>query len=472
MKKNIYILLCFLLTSISLLSHSSDEGLQQAKLIGKAFASVAKKVSPAVVNIRVETHQAVPSIFGDSFPFGDDLFERFFRHSPYKNQGDRKEKVVGQGSGFLITSDGLIMTNSHVVGDAEHIYVKLLDGREFIAKVVGSDPNSDVALIRIPGKDYPFVAFGDSEQLEVGEWVIAIGNPFGLSHTVTAGVVSAKGRSSVGITEYENFIQTDAAINPGNSGGPLVNLDALVVGMNTAIISGTGGYMGVGFAIPSSMVVNIKDQLLAHGSVTRGYLGVMIQDLTDDLVKSFKLESKRGILVSEVEKDSPGEKSGLKRGDVIISFDGRPINDVGLFRNSVSLLQPGESKEIVVIRNGHEEKLKVTVGKAPVKKEPPAKVVNSFDETYGFKVQTLDKATAKELGIPYERGVVVTDIDPSSVAAAAGIQRGDLILEVNRKKVANTSEFNAAIAKAAKSEGVLLLVKHDQYTRYISLSVN
>ncbi|OFZ17343.1 MAG: hypothetical protein A2X86_02495 [Bdellovibrionales bacterium GWA2_49_15] len=479
MRSFLNLLLSLSLTFSSLPILATDEGLQQAKLIGKAFTSVAKKVSPAVVNIKVEMHQTISgwpgfSPFGrNGFPFGDDFFEKFFRgpHSD-KRFREKEEKVIGQGSGFLISSDGLIMTNSHVVGEAERIYVKLLDGREFEAKLIGNDPFSDIALIKIPGNNYPGIAFGDSDQLEVGEWVVAIGNPFGLSHTLTAGVVSAKGRSSVGITEYENFIQTDAAINPGNSGGPLVNLDGLVVGMNTAIISGTGGYMGVGFAIPASMAINIKDQLLSHGTVTRGYLGIMIQELTDELVKSFKLERKRGILIADVSKGSPGEKYGLRRGDVLIAIDGRPIDDVGTFRNSVSAMKPGDFKEIVVIRNGKEEKIKVKIGKLPEKKASPAKPISSFYETYGFRVQTLDKNTAKDLGITFEEGVVVTDVDPSSIAAMAGIQRGDLILEVNRKRVTNTAAFDSAISATAKANGLLLLIKHDRYSRYVTLSVN
>ncbi|MBI2520053.1 MAG: DegQ family serine endoprotease [Bdellovibrio sp.] len=458
---------------------SEEEGLQQAKLIGKAFTSVAKKISPSVVNIRVEKTLPVspwtglPSPFGrNGFPFGDNLLEKFF-HGPFldRNFPGREEKVIGQGSGFIISSDGIILTNSHVVGDAEQVSVTLLDGRELPAKLIGNDPYSDIAVIKIQGSNYPSVVFGDSDKLEVGEWVIAIGNPFGLSHTLTAGVVSAKGRSSVGIAEYENFIQTDAAINPGNSGGPLVNLDAQVIAMNTAIISGTGGYMGVGFAIPSNMVVNIKDQLLRHGSVTRGYLGVMVQELTDDLVKSFKLKNKQGILVSDVTASSPADKAGLKRGDVIISLDGKPVIDVGTFRNAVSQMKPGDSKEIVVIRNGREEKIKVKIGKLPEKKGPPAKPTSSFYETYGFKVQTFDKATAKSSGIPYEEGVVVIEVNPFSIAAMAEIQRGDLIVEVNRKKIANIEDFNAAISKPAQKNGILLLIKHGQLSRYITLSV-
>ncbi|MEK6624087.1 MAG: PDZ domain-containing protein, partial [Bdellovibrionota bacterium] len=235
---------------------------------------------------------------------------------------------------------------------------------------------------------------------------------------------------------------------------------------------GTGGYMGVGFAIPSSMAINIKDQLISHGSVTRGYLGIMIQDLTDDLVKSFKLENKRGILISEVTKGSPGEKYGLKRGDVIISFDGRPVKDVGSFRNDVAVSMIGDIKEIEINRNGDVKKIKVKIEKLPEKKAQSGRPLNSFYETYGFKIKTLDKDTAKDFGIPYEEGVVVTEVDPSSIAAMAGIERGDLILEVNRKRVVNIEDFNAATSKKTKANGLLLLIKHDRYSRYVTLSVN
>jgi serine protease Do len=375
---------------------------------------------------------------------------------------------VGQGSGFIISKDGYILTNNHVVGDADKVTVKLLDGREFTAKTIGTDVHSDVAVIKIDGKDLPMLQMGDSDTLEVGEWVVAIGNPFGLSHTLTVGVVSAKGRSSVGIADYENFIQTDAAINPGNSGGPLVDLDGRVVGMNTAIFSRNGGYMGIGFAIPINMAKAIKDQLIQTGSVTRGYLGIVIQDLTPELAKSFGLKDNQGILVSQVSEDSPAAKAGLKQGDVIVEFAGKPVEKVGAFRNGVALKAPGSKEELTVLRSGKRKTFSITIGKLPDGELADAGTPHSL-EKLGLTVQTLTPELARQFGFQVEKGVVVTQVTPGSEAALAGINPGAVILEVNRKPVSNTEEFKRAVAQTPEKGVVLLLIKDGQYSRYVAL---
>ena len=332
---------CLTLVMVAYPAQGQGSAAESLRMMGKTFASVAKRVSPAVVFVKVEkVVESQPNVqffapFGGDNPFGDDFLQRFFG-TPSPQEQPRQfrqiprqhQRIVGQGSGFIISPDGYIMTNNHVVGDADKVTVKLEDGREFIAKTVGTDPHTDVALIKIDAKNLPVLALGNSDALEVGEWVLAIGNPFGLSHTLTAGIVSAKGRSSLGLADYENFIQTDAAINPGNSGGPLVDLNDKAVGMNTAIFSQSGGYMGIGFAIPINMAKAIKDQLIKTGSVTRGYLGIVIQDLTPELAKSFGLDDHNGILVAEVTENSPAEKAGLRQGDVIVEFNGKAVEEV------------------------------------------------------------------------------------------------------------------------------------------------
>jgi serine protease Do len=303
----------------------------------------------------------------------------------------------------------------------------------------------------------------------VGEWVVAIGNPFGLSHTLTAGIVSAKGRSSIGIADYENFIQTDAAINPGNSGGPLINLDGKAVGMNTAIYSRSGGYMGIGFAIPINMAKAIKDQLIQTGSVTRGYVGIVIQDLTPELAKSFGLDNHQGILVAQVSEDSPAEKAGLKQGDVIVEFSGKPVNEVGSFRNLVALKTPGTKDKVTVLRNGKRKTLSITIGKLPDNELAVVGTPHNL-EKLGFTVETLTPDLARQFGIPGEKGVVVTQVTPGSVAALAGINPGSVILEVNREPVSNIEEFKRAVTKIPEKAAVLLLIKDGQYSRYVALN--
>lgn len=471
-------LLAILLTSFP--AQAKDYGLESLRQTGKAFADVAREVSPAVVYIQVEKTIEQPYVqffspFGEGSPFGDDFFRRFFGtplpEVPHRFQeAPQKQQVVGQGSGFIISKDGYIMTNNHVVGDADKVTVKLLDGREFTAKTVGADPRSDVAVIKIDGENLPVLALGDSDTIEVGEWVVAIGNPFGLSHTLTVGVVSAKGRSSVGIADYENFIQTDAAINPGNSGGPLVNLDGKVIGMNTAIFSSSGGYMGIGFAIPINMAKDIMNQLIQTGSVTRGYLGIVIQNLTPDLAKSFGLEDHRGILVAEVSEDSPAEKAGLKQGDVIVEFSGKPVDEVGSFRNRVALKTPGSKEEITVLRDGKRKNFLITIGKLPEEEFASAAQPHSMDKL-GFSVQTLTPDLAQQFGIQDKKGVIVTSVTPGSVAAMAGINPGTVIVEVNRKRVNNTDDFKRAVAQTPESGTILLLIKDGKYTRYVTLKV-
>jgi serine protease Do len=326
-----------------------------------------------------------------------------------------------------------------------------------------------VAVIEIEASGLPALSWADSSGLEVGSWVVAIGNPFGLSHTLTVGVVSATGRTSVGINDYEDFIQTDAAINPGNSGGPLVNLAGEVVGINTAIFSRSGGYMGVGFAIPSNLASAIARQLIEHGEVTRGYLGIMIQALTSDLADSFGIEPGQGILVAQVTANSPAEKAGLREGDVIVAYRGKKVKDVGSFRNQIALTAPGSTHELDIVRDNKRQSLSVTIGKLSEDKLLAQTATKSTDEI-GLTVQTITPQLAQQLGTRPGEGVLVSQVRPGSVAARAGLQPGSIVLQVDRKAVTSVEEFAGAIQHAARNKRVMLLIRDGGRQRYIVLS--
>jgi serine protease Do len=484
MKK--YLLLPFLITLISLSSplFAQQEGIESLRQTGKAFTSVAQKVSPSVVYIQAiklvknNSMRSYPSPFGPGSPFNDELLRRFFGDRlpglPDNQRQSSQPRSIGQGSGFIFSVEhgvlgnkAYILTNNHVVEDADEIKVKLQDGQEYTAKIKGTDPKSDIAVLEIKAKAIPALTLGDSNQLEVGEWVVAIGNPFGLNHTLTVGVVSAKGRTSLGISDYEDFIQTDAAINPGNSGGPLVNLDGEVVGINTAIFSRSGGYMGVGFAIPINMAKGIANQLLDDGEVSRGYLGVSIQPMTQELANSFDMNDIKGILVTQVVAASPAERAGLQQGDLIVSFEGDEVSDVGDFRNRVSLTEPGKSADLVVIRDGREKKITVKIGKLDGAEIASGPTVSS--DELGLTVQTLTRDLAKQLRTESQQGVVVTSVTPGSIAAMAGIEPGSVILQVNRKTVADAGSFRARIKESLPDKRILLLLSQNGMSRYLVL---
>ncbi len=454
-----------------------EESIRLLEKSAEAFSSVVKKAGPAVVHVRVEKKTA-----GDvgpdsqSDPFDDPFFKHFFGPSfkhPSVPQLPEQFKSQASGSGFLISADGYILTNNHVIDGAEKITVRLEGDQELEGKVIGTDPQSDVALIKVSdGNKLPYLSLGDSDRLEVGEWVIAIGSPFGLDRTVTVGVVSAKGRSRMGINEYENFIQTDAAINPGNSGGPLLNIHGEVIGINTAIFSRSGGYMGIGFAIPVNMAKTVKAQLLAKGKVTRSWLGVAIQDLTADLARSFKLKEKSGALVTEVSQDSPAEKSGIQQGDLIISFDGKPVLDVTDLRNRVAMSSPGAKIELILVRNEKQEKLTVQV------EEQPAEMTSSGSpqdqqlfQKMGMSLQDLTPELASQFGYAMGQGVLIAGVTPGSPAARGRIQAGSLIEEVNRQPVPSLKELQQIMQKTGDTQDVLLLIRSGNRSFYVVLGV-
>jgi serine protease Do len=452
--------------------------IQTLKQTGKAFTQVTKHVSPAVVFIKAEKLASGPNrVLGNKNqqnPHQDEWMEKFFgdRLPKFNRPGQPRHdgRSVGQGSGFVITENGYILTNSHVVKEADKLTVTMADGREFEAKKVGSDSRSDVAVIKVDASDLPVLRMGDSEKLQVGEWALAIGSPFGLSGSVTAGIVSATGRNSVGITDYENFIQTDAAINPGNSGGPLVNLSGEVIGINTAIFSRTGANNGIGFAIPINMAHQICDQLIEHGSVTRGHLGIMIQNLTPELAKSFGLGDVDGVLIGDVVADSPAHQAGLEAGDLVVEFNGKSVDNMGTFRNTVAALAPETKANIVVLRDGNRKTLSVTIGQLP--SAPQAEASHpQWVESLGFTVQPLSDELRKQNDWQDVTGVVIDQINSSSSAALAGLQPGMLIEEVNRQKVDNVDEFHKFIEEAQEEGQVLFRVKHGEYSRYVTIQL-
>ncbi len=441
------------------------------KRTGKAFSEVAKKAMPAVVFITVEKEVAVqgysPFQFNDPFDFFG--FDRF-RGQPGQPRTQRRV-VQGWGSGFIITEDGYILTNNHVVGDSDKITVKLHDGRTFEAKLVGTDPRSEVAVIKIDAEDLPFLETADSSKLEIGEWVIAIGNPFGLAETLTVGVVSAKGRSNIGLADYEDFIQTDAAINPGNSGGPLLNIDGRVIGINTAIMSQSGGYMGIGFAIPINMAISIKDQLVETGTVTRGFLGVSLNpQYGDEMAKSFGLDEAKGALVAEVMEDTPAAEAGLRSGDIILQVNDIDIDNNNELMNKVALLHPGTNVTLKIFRDGKQIEKEVELGTFPGDGESVKEAHKVLDKL-GFAVSELSGELASRLGYELDEGVVVSEVENGSIAQAAGIQAGHLILGVNRQPVTNLSRFNERVAKAAETGRLLLRIKGGRRSWYVLLEL-
>ncbi|MCL6582119.1 MAG: DegQ family serine endoprotease [bacterium] len=447
-------------TNAKLKESSAAVESQGAFIPGNIFVKIAKEANPAVVY--VSSTQVVKNFqfrapMNDPFRdfFGDDFFNKFFGIP----KGDLKRKSLG--SGFIISKDGYILTNNHVVKDAEDIKITLTSKNEYEAKIVGSDEDMDIALLKIETKeDLPVVRLGDSDRLEIGEWVVAIGNPFGLEHTVTAGIVSAKWRP-IGQGPYDSFIQTDASINPGNSGGPLLNIRGEVVGINTAI---TAEGQGIGFAIPINMVKEVMAELKEKGKITRGWLGLVIQKVTPDLAKSFGLKENRGALVAEVVEGSPADKAGIKQGDVIISFNGKEINEYTDLSRMAGLTRPGTKVRLELIRDMKKKEVEVEIGtfssEAAVAKGP-------VETELGMTLQNITPELADHFDLSETSGVLVTNVIPGSAADKANIRRGDIIIEVNRQKVANVSEFQKIAKKNKKT--LLLLIKREDHLLYTAI---
>lgn len=444
--------------------------------LSKAFTGVAKIIRPAVVNIKVERRVMVGRSggFNDPMEFFSEMFGRGFPGFP---QRQRQQTHVGQGSGVIVDPAGYILTNNHVVGDADAIRVILLDGRELPAELIGADPGSDVAVIKIEADNLVSAEMGDSDIVEVGEWVLAVGNPFGLDFTVTSGIISARGRSGMNVLEMEDFLQTDAAINPGNSGGPLVNLKGGIIGINSFIYtpqasSGSGGSVGVGFAIPSNMAKSIMQSLISHKQITSSYLGVETQTLTADLAQAFGLPSPRGALVQAVNRDSPAEKAGLRRGDVVVRWGRREIDDDRQFRNLVTIATPGEAVEVEVLREGEKVLLEVVLAASA-----PEVVIEGrsdrFLQNLGIEVDDLTPELREEIGYDESaEGVLVTSVEGNSPARRMGFLPGSLILTINGTEVRTAQELRNILGSSDRVKAYTVVWRNGNFLQRITLSVN
>jgi Do/DeqQ family serine protease len=446
----------------------------------RAFVSVAERVMPAVVHVSVtpRARERAPERGPERRPqdpqermtpperreferrfreFFGEGFERFFRQRPPERRESRS-----QGSGVIVDKSGIILTNNHLIEESGEIEVRLSDKRKLKARVVGRDPKTDLAVLRIEGDgEFPVAELGDSDRLRIGQWAIAVGNPFGLDRTVTVGIISATGRQGVGVATYESFIQTDAAINPGNSGGPLVNLDGKVIGINTAIVS-VG--QGIGFAIPTSMARRVMPQLLASGRVTRGWLGIRIQPLTEDLAQSFGTKENEGVLVADVMPGGPAEAGGLKAGDVILDFEGQRTAEVPDLQRVVADTPPGKAARVTILREGKRETREIRIGEMP---GDQVAAVPRGAERWGLTVQPVTPELARQFNLSGQSGVIVSEVEEGSPAARAGVRPGDVVLEVNRRKVGDVQAFEAALGRS--EQDALLLVQRDGRSSFLVL---
>ena len=435
-----------------------------------SFAPIVKKVAQSVVQIDVSTKPKRVQMSPQQMPFGDDMLRRFFG-GQIPNEFTQPGQA-GLGSGVIVNKDGYIISNNHVVDGADTISVTLNDGRKFDAKVIGRDPKTDIAVLKIDAKDLPFVTIADSDRIEVGDVCLAIGNPFGIGQTVTMGIISATGRNNVGIgntpDDYEDFLQTDAAINPGNSGGALVDTEGRLIGINTAILSRSGGYQGIGFAVPSNLARDVMQGLVTNGKVVRGYLGIGLQNLTPDLKDGFKLKGdQQGVLVGEVVTGSPADKAGFKSGDVITSFNDKPVMDSARLRLQVAETTPGSSVPVKILRDGKSDSLTVKMGEKSnpeeiAKNSPKVSGENSSDTLDGVTVADIDSRAAHQLNVPSNvKGALVTDVDQNSAAYQAGIRPGSVIQEINHKPVANAADAVKLTSNVREKKTVLRLWTRD-----------
>lgn len=435
--------------------------------LSQTYIQIAQKVSPTVVRVSstktvTENGEGLEPFFKQFpfFPFGQEM--------PKQSHQQQQSVQMMLGSGFIVSPDGLIMTNNHVVKDMKKITVTLPGKREYTAKLVAADPESDIALIKIDAKNLPTATWGDSSKLKVGEIVMAIGNPFGLTGTVTNGIISATGRNDVGIESYEDFIQTDAPINPGNSGGPLVNLKGDVIGVNTAIASKSGGYMGIGFAIPSNAAKLVMEDLLKHGKVERGFLGINIQDLNQALAKSFGRPDTNGALVSQVTPGSPAAKEGIKAGDVVLDYNGTPISDASQLKNLVGGTKPNSAAKLKIWRDKKTVEVNVTVAERTAKAIEAAAPSAETSSELGVTVEKVPPQVASKLGLKEGAGLMIKEVSLEGRGAAMGLQQGDIILEVDDHVISNVSEFNKQVADAKKSGVIRMMIQRGGATIFLA----
>jgi serine protease Do len=442
----------------------SQESIDSLTKIGQATAEIIEAVKPSVVNI--SSTRTIKERGGIN-PFFDDPFFRRFFGDQFK--APRERKTSSLGSGVIIDPNGYILTANHVIQGAEEIKVTLFDKREFKGKIIGTDAMTDIGVIKIEATNLPTIKIGDSDKLRVGETVIAIGSPYGLTQTVTMGIVSATGRANVGIADYEDFIQTDAAINPGNSGGALVNVRGELIGINTAIFSTSGGYQGIGFAVPSNMAKAVMESLIKNGKVIRGWLGVSIQALTPELAKNLNIKSDIGVLIGDIIENSPAEKAGLQRGDVIIEYDGKAIEEPRQLRNLVVTTKPDQEVKIKIIRENEEKTIKVIITEMPSQMQRPSK--GEFENLLkGVIVEDLTPDMYLNLNIPTKiKGVIVSDIEEGSPAYSI-LMQGDIIQEINRQKITNLKDYNDVVSKIKPGADILLYIYRNGSSIFITIS--
>ena len=451
---------------------SASNGMNGMAALTTSFAPIVKNAQPAVVSIA--STKVVKISSGDeglSPLFDDPMFRQFFGDGPQNRFGKpREQREQGLGSGVIVAADGYILTNNHVIDGANEIKVYTSDKRELKARVIGADPKTDIAVVKVEAKNLPTLPFADSSQAQVGDIVLAIGNPFGVGQTVTMGIISATGRGNLGIEDYEDFIQTDAAINPGNSGGALINASGQLIGINTAILSRAGGNQGVGFAVPANLARTVMNQLLKDGKVVRGYLGVMIQPVTPEIAKAFNLPDARGALVGEVTPDGPAARAGLAQGDVIIELNGVRVDDNRELRLKIGQLAPGSAIRLKLLRDGNPREVNITLGELPNEKEVANDGKPESDSPDGLSVENLTPQIARQLELQSNAsGVVVTGVQDGSRADDAGLRRGDVIQQVNRQPINNVAEFERAM-KQAGDKSTLLLVNRNGHTSFVALA--
>ncbi len=473
-RQSIVVLIAALITAILsgggvVLAKDKSISSESSKLLGRlsdALAEVAEAARPAVVNISTtSTVTTEDNPMGDLF--NDPFFRKFFGDQFGHPGAEAQIQIVGLGSGVIVSENGYILTNNHVVKGADEIKVVLFDKREFTGKVVGTDSRTDLAVIKINAKDLPTIRFGDSAKLKIGDIVLAIGNPFGLNQTITMGIVSAVGRSNIGLADFEDFIQTDAAINPGNSGGALVNSNGEFVGINTAIFSTSGGYMGIGFAIPSDMAKTVMDSIIKHGKVIRGWMGVSIQNVTPELAKSLGFKQTEGALIAGVENGSPAEKAGLKRGDLVTALNGKKVEDSTNLRNMVAASAPGTKIEVTIIRDGKEKTISLTLGEYKEKKV--VKKTEYSNVLKGLTIQELTPSVRDKMNLPEDlNGVVITGSDSDSPAQGL-LQPGDVIQEVNKQAIQSAQDYEETVSKIGENDTVLLLIYRDGGSIYLTI---
>ncbi len=421
------------------------------------FATIAEKAGPAVIRIDAERREKIRGGFGlggDDFG-SEDFWDRFFGRQAPRNE--KEVPALAQGTGFIISPDGFILTNNHIVENAVKVTVFTVSGNEYEAKTIGTDAKTDLALLKIEAKDLPSIELGDSAALRIGEWVLAIGNPYGFEHTVTAGIVSAKGRQVETGSTFQDFIQTDAAINRGNSGGPLINMRGQVVGITSSIYTPTGGNIGIGFAIPSNMVKKVVSQLKERGRVIRGYLGIVPQEVTEGIRKQFNLKDRKGAIVSSVEADSPAGRAGLKQYDVITAINGQPVENVNDLRFKIADVEPGKKAALTVMRDGKELTVSATVEE--LEPEQAKGQTASADKNLGLSLTPLTPNLARRYGLKTIEGLLITQVEDYSEASRKGLEPGMVILEVNRQKVATIRDFENVVKKTAAGDELILLVR-------------